>query len=227
VSANPLRHHAFTAERYRRTLAALGDLRGKRVLDYGAGDGALTGWIAKRVGAAGEAHGYDPNPQAVELARYMLDKHRLRATIHADLAELPNDYFDAVVCAEVIEHVHDVDGLLREIARVLKPGGAAIITTPVRLTEVPEDPNHVREWFPDEFVALLERGPLGLVRHEQFIPAAAPEVYFWRSPLLLRVPVFRLICNLLSIGGVDALSFLGVRPRLFMTQSALLHKPSG
>jgi hypothetical protein len=108
----------------------------------------------------------------------------------------------------------------------LKPGGRAVITTPIRLTETPEDPTHLREWFPSEFAALFSSGPLVLLRHEQVIPAATPEVFFWRPRFLLRVPVFRVLCNLVSIyADRNALSWLGMRPRLFMTQLAVVERP--
>jgi SAM-dependent methyltransferase len=223
IGGSVVRHQAFTAERYRRTLAPLGDLAGRRVLDYGCGDGALLGWIASRVGREGTAAGYDPNPEALRLAAPMLTRHRLSAQLYDALDELADDQFDAVVCAEVIEHVHDVPELIHQIHRLLVPGGRAVLTTPIRLTETPEDPNHVQEWFPEEFAALFRDGPLRLVHQEQIIPAAAAEVYFWRPRMFLRVPVFRLLCNLLSIyARVNALSWLALRPRLFMTQLVVL-----
>lgn len=227
IGGHWIHHHAFTAERYRRTLAAAGPLAGRKVLDYGCGDGALLGWIRRAVGDAGEAHGLDVNAEAVRLARHMLDRHGLPATLHQSPNALPDNFFDAVLCAEVIEHVLDVEGLLAGIHRCLKPGGRAVVTTPIRLTEEPEDPNHVREWFPNEFAELLADGPLRLVHHQQIIPLGAVEAYFWRPRLFLRVPLFRLVANLLSIyGKVNALSWLGVRPRLFMTQLAVLEKPA-
>lgn len=41
-----------------------------------------------------------------------------------------NDYFDSVVCFEVLEHVFNPDTFLKEVNRVLKPGGAAMFTVP-------------------------------------------------------------------------------------------------
>jgi len=226
ISRHWLHHHAFTAERYRRALAALGPLPGRRVLDFGCGDGAFLSWLSKGVGAEGEAYGFDPNPDGLALARSMLARQGLRASLYASVDELPDAYFDAVTCLEVIEHAHDAAAVVAHVARVLMPGGRAVISSPIRLTETPEDPHHVREWFPGEFVDLFSAGPLRLIHYEQFIPAAAPEVYFWRPPVLLRLPVFRLLCNLLSIyGGLNALSWLRLRPRLFMTQQAVLGKP--
>ncbi|MGH9332524.1 MAG: class I SAM-dependent methyltransferase [Vicinamibacteria bacterium] len=152
-------HNAFNAERYRRVLRAAAPLAGFRVLDYGCGDGALLGWISRAVGSNGEAVGLEPNEEGRAAARHMLSRHSLPARLCASPQELESGSFDRVICSEVIEHVADVEGLLRDIHRVLKPDGLAVLTTPIRLTEVPEEPSHVREWFPSEFAALFEAGP--------------------------------------------------------------------
>ena len=223
LSRNLLDHHAFTAERYRRVMTAAQPLGGKRILDYGCGDGALFAWICGEAGAHGEVHGYEPNSAGFEFAAQMVRKKRLPVQLHSKTVEIPYAYFDTVICSEVIEHVYDVDDLIMQLCRVLKRGGRAIITTPVRLTEVPEDAHHVREWFPTEFQELFKDTKLKLIGYSQFIPAAAPEVYYWRPMFLFRVPVFRILCNLLSIyGGFNALSWLRLRPRLFMEQMAVL-----
>ena len=146
-------HNAFTAERYRRVVegAALRD--GDRVLDYGCGDGALLGALHRGAGRRHyDLHGFDPNTLAVELASAALPANGVQATIHGSLASLPAGHFDRVICTEVIEHASDPDALLRELTRVLKPGGRAVVSTPIRMTEHPEDVNHVREWFPSEFL---------------------------------------------------------------------------
>ncbi|PYQ99532.1 MAG: hypothetical protein DMF96_06610 [Acidobacteria bacterium] len=167
----------------------------------------------------------DPNPLAVQLAGAMLRSHGVQATIHGSTASLPPDYYDRVICTEVIEHATTPGNLLLDFARVLKPGGRLVVTTPIRLTEVPEDPNHVHEWFPGEFARLFETGIWRVIAHEQVVPAAAPEVYFWRPIIFARIPVFRLLCNLLSIGaGVNAMSWLRMRPRLFMMQIVIAEK---
>jgi SAM-dependent methyltransferase len=182
--------------------------------------------VSQRLGRQSlELHGFDPNPLAVQLAGDMLTAHGVQATIHGSTASLPSDYFDSVICTEVIEHATMPGNLLLEVARVLKPGGRLVATTPIRLTEVPEDPNHVREWFPGEFAQLFEEGTWRVIAHDQIVPAAAAEVYFWRPVIFARIPVFRLLCNLLSIGArVNALSWLRMRPRLFMMQVVVAEK---
>lgn len=54
--------------------------------------------------------------------------------------QLPDRSFDLVVCMEVIEHVGDPQQLLREIARVLAPGGRCILTCPSARFPVTYDP---------------------------------------------------------------------------------------
>jgi 2-polyprenyl-3-methyl-5-hydroxy-6-metoxy-1,4-benzoquinol methylase len=226
VGSGLIAHNAFTAERYRRVIDCAALREGDRVLDYGCGDGALLGMLHRRVGSGGyDLHGFDPNTLGAELAVAALAANGVKATIHGSLAAIPDAHFDRVVCTEVIEHVSEPEALLREIARVLKPGGRAVVTTPIRLTEAPEEPSHVREWFAGEFLHIFDRGLWRLIAHEQVVPAAAIEAYFWRPPLFARVPVFRLLCNLLSIyAGVNAMSWLRMRPRLFTMQVVVAEK---
>ncbi len=47
----------------------------------------------------------------------------------------PDSTFDRVVCAEVMEHVHDYPAVLRELVRVLRPGGTMAVTIPTATTE--------------------------------------------------------------------------------------------
>jgi SAM-dependent methyltransferase len=219
-------HNAFTAERYRTVVDRAAPRAGDRVLDYGCGDGALLGVLQRQLGRwTAELHGFDPNPLAIEMADAILKERGVPATLHQSPAALPDRYFDRVICTEVIEHASSPATLLSDFARVMKPGGRLVVTTPIRLTEGPEDPNHVREWFPGEFARLFATGDWRLIAHEQLVPAGAAEVYFWRPPIFARVPVFRLLCNLLSIyGGVNAMSWLRMRPRLFMMQMVVAER---
>jgi len=225
ISSHLLQHNAFTAERYRRTIAGLQPLQGKRVLDYGCGDGALLGLLCRAVDASGEAHGFDPNELAIKLCNEMMQKHKLQATLHGSKDKVPLGYFDAVICAEVIEHVTDVPGLLNHIAALLKLGGRVIFTTPIRLTETPVDPNHVQEWFPTEFAAVIKSGPFRIIQHEEWVPVAAPEFYWWRPWFFLRFPLVQVLCNVFSVfAGKNILSALKFAPKYFMTQMVLAER---
>lgn len=219
-------HNAFTAERYRMVASRAALTSGQRVLDYGCGDGALVGVLASRyAGRALDIHGYDPNALAIHYAGPALRSRGIAATLYDAASAIPTEAFDCVICTEVIEHANAPERLLTDIAGLLKPGGRLVMTTPIRLTEVPDDPNHVQEWFPTEFSNLFDPASWRVLSHEQVVPCAAPEVYFWRPAVFFRVPVFRLICNVLSIyAGVNAMSWLRMRPRFFMMQIVVAEK---
>jgi ubiquinone/menaquinone biosynthesis C-methylase UbiE len=61
-----------------------------------------------------------------------------------------DNQFDSVVSFQVIEHIGDDRGYLKEIHRVMKPGSVALITTPNRKMSLSRNPWHVREYLADE-----------------------------------------------------------------------------
>jgi SAM-dependent methyltransferase len=77
----------------------------------------------------------------------------------ADLArcrEVPlpfaDDSVDEFLLSHVIEHVHDVLGLMAELHRIAKPGAAMVIRVPHGASDDAfEDPSHVRQMFPGSF----------------------------------------------------------------------------
>jgi SAM-dependent methyltransferase len=219
IGRNLLLHNAFTAERYRLVADRVDGAQGQRVIDYGCGDGAFLSVLTARHRGLADLHGYDPNPLAIQYAREALQACRIQVTLHESISMLPAAAFDCVTCSEFIEHASAPGEMLREIATLLRPRGRLVMTTPIRLTEVPEDPNHVQEWFPTEFPRLFDERLWRVLSHEQVVRCAAVEAYFWRPPLFLRVPVFRLACNAVSIyAGVNAMTWLRMRSRLFMMQ---------
>jgi SAM-dependent methyltransferase len=110
----------------RRFVRSLGHV--ERALDLGCGDGRLTGELDAR-----ELTAADVSPVALERARRRLPEARV-VELGPD-AVLPFDdgSFELVLCAETIEHVRDVQVLLSEIRRVLRPGGTLALTTPAHL----------------------------------------------------------------------------------------------
>ncbi len=62
---------------------------------------------------------------------------RLASTLQGNAFQLPfaDASFDRVICAEVMEHVHDFRSAARELARVTKPGGRIAITIPTTTSE--------------------------------------------------------------------------------------------
>lgn len=113
-------------EALRRFVRSLG--RVERALDLGCGDGRLGAELD-----AAELTAADVSPVALERARRRLPEARV-VELEPD-APLPlgDGAFDLVLCAETIEHVRDVQLLLSEIRRVLRPGGTLALTTPASL----------------------------------------------------------------------------------------------
>lgn len=64
-----------------------------------------------------------------------------RLAFDAEKLSFADDVFDAAVCFEVIEHVQDPDALCGELARVVKPGGAVLVSTPPK--DNPCESHHV------------------------------------------------------------------------------------
>lgn len=73
------------------------------------------------------------------------------------LTGLADDAYDTVVSFQVIEHIKDDHAFLKEIHRVLKPGGIALLTTPNRRMSLTRNPWHVREYLPDELKGLAQK----------------------------------------------------------------------
>ncbi len=69
---------------------------------------------------------------------------------------LADNAYDAVVSFQVIEHIEDDLFFLKEIHRVLKPGGVALLTTPNRRMSLTRNPWHVREYLADELQQLTQ-----------------------------------------------------------------------
>ena len=65
--------------------------------------------------------------------------------------------FDSIVTFQVIEHVKKDEEFVKEIYRVLKPGGTALITTPNIKMTLSRNPWHIREYTAEELTALCKK----------------------------------------------------------------------
>lgn len=73
------------------------------------------------------------------------------------LTGIPDNHFDFVVSFQVIEHIKKDGDFVKEIHRVLKPGGKFILTTPNKKMSITRNPWHIREYKIDELVTLLKK----------------------------------------------------------------------
>ena len=158
---------------------AAAPLAGLRVLDVGSGGGILSESLARR---GADMVGIDPAPNNVAVAARHAETAGLsidyRMTTVETLAKT-GERFDAVLVMEVVEHVRDVQGFLRDAAAMVKPGGLMVGATLNRtlkswaLAIVGAEyvlrwlPRGTHDWHrfvtPDEFKRALRRAGLTMI----------------------------------------------------------------
>jgi ubiquinone/menaquinone biosynthesis C-methylase UbiE len=106
---------------------------GVSVLDVACGTGASALPAAEAVGSTGRVVGVDLADQLLAIARAKAEKHGLRHVEfrNGDMTRLdiPDENFDAIVCVFAIFFVPDMEGLVEELWRMVRPGGKLAITT--------------------------------------------------------------------------------------------------
>jgi len=119
---------AYERERLARLERAVGrSIAGARLLNVGCGTGGFNE-AARRAGA--DAWGVDASPEAAAIAALRAPGRILCAA--AEELPLPTGSVDLVYCYSTLEHVADAGRAVREMVRVLRPGGALYLHTPNR-----------------------------------------------------------------------------------------------
>jgi SAM-dependent methyltransferase len=120
-----------------------GPLSGRVLIDLGCGAGAYTEALRAR---GAEVLPIDNDPEALVAAGGPPE-----GALLADAAALPlpDGYADGVVCSNLLEHTPDPEAVLREIARVLRPGGFAYVSWT----------NWYSPWGGHEFIPYQYLGP--------------------------------------------------------------------
>jgi SAM-dependent methyltransferase len=131
---------------------------GAVLLEAGCGEGygaALLSAVAHRVLAV---------DRAFRVAAHAARRYPGVTVAQADLARLPlpDEALDVVSLLQVIEHLADQEAALAESARVLRPAGTLLLSTPNRLTfspgrDVPVNPFHTRELSAEDLTTLLDK----------------------------------------------------------------------
>jgi SAM-dependent methyltransferase len=175
--------------------ARLGVQRGERLLDLGCGGGRHA-FTALRLGARVVA--LDTNRDELlkvrEIIGAMIDQREVpddveAGAVRANALELPfpDDSFDRVVAAEVLEHIPQDESAMGELARVLRPGGTMAVTVPRFGPEVVNwalsreyhetEGGHVRIYRRSELVDRLRRA--GLEPFDSHHAHALHSPYWW------------------------------------------------
>jgi len=164
ASLNPRHRNAFLRARIAIALNHLKKIpRNARILDVGCGDGLLECLLAKKMPAT-HITGIDSSKKAITLAAEKAREQNLSNVdfMISDAYKLPfsNETFDAVVSLDVIEHLDDTDAFLKELARVLKPGGTLHVGTPIRTPGMMFDALHAKEFSISELTQYLKNHSL-------------------------------------------------------------------
>jgi SAM-dependent methyltransferase len=148
-------------------LAALGPVTGRRVLDAACGPGLYLRELLER-GATVSA--FDASPVMVALARQLTaNQVRIEQAVLGEPLPYPDCAFDLIVCALAIHYARSRAAAFAEFCRVLRPGGAAVVSTQ----------HPVMDW-------LRKNGSYFQTTLETDIwpsPSGEQPVHFWREPL--------------------------------------------
>jgi SAM-dependent methyltransferase len=181
------------------------------LLDVGCG--AYPSYARDMIAAGKRVHGLDFTFNFLRLAKRTTDDIRFA---QGDASQMPyrDATFDAAVCSETVEHIPDDYGVIREIARVLKPDGLLFFTVPnlwnadriinmiksrdftVRLVE-----HHIREYSPRQVSRLLS--PWFVIERRYIVG------FGWKGPFG---------------GTIEQMIVLGLLPRFSSTIAVVARK---
>ncbi|MDB6092574.1 MAG: methylase [Verrucomicrobia bacterium] len=188
--------------------------------------------------------GSKPYAEFIPATRYFgveIDTPRTRASFSADAyydgRTLPvgDASFDAVLCSQVFEHVFTPEEFLREIHRVLRPGGVLLLTVPFAWDEH-EQPHDFARYSSFGLCALLERAGFTIEAHRkstadsralfQLVNAYLYKVTHGRNRALNWVAMLGLMAPVNVLGLVFG-ALLPRNPDLYLDNIVLARKPGG
>jgi methionine biosynthesis protein MetW len=99
---------------------------GQRLLDVGCGDGTLGMLVRNRFE---EIYGVDISDKAIEVAQRRGIK-AYKVNLNVEALPFEDNYFDSITCLGTLQLIYDMNTMLREFNRVLKPDGELVLTVP-------------------------------------------------------------------------------------------------
>ena len=124
------------------------------VLEIGCGEGRGVELIAP---TADSFTGIDKISHVIENLKSKYPDGDFRQVVIPPFSGLADELYDVVISFQVIEHIKRDREYLKEIQRVLKPGGKALITTPNKKMSLSRNPWHIREYTANELTNLAEK----------------------------------------------------------------------
>ncbi len=100
--------------------------------------------------------GLDKIEAVINNLRTKYQDHQFESSVFPPV-KLPDESFDTIVSFQVIEHIKDDHLFLKEIYRLLKKGGKAIVSTPNRLMSLSRNPWHEREYTAEELEKICNK----------------------------------------------------------------------
>lgn len=160
---------SMTTERRNVADLHLNELVPGRLLEIGCGDGSF---LSRMKNLGWEVEGVDFDAMAAESAK---EKFNVEVKVgRLEDMHYPEGAFDAVTLRHVIEHVFDPVKTMREVSRILKPGGTAVLLTPNTKSlglqtfgvnwRGLEPPRHIHLFSPNTLASVARKSGLEVVR---------------------------------------------------------------
>jgi SAM-dependent methyltransferase len=165
----PIDFASYIGPGYFLRLSALGQamrgLHGRTFLELGPGRGDVAAWLATRGGTGTLV---DTSSSSIEFLRSRFgDSSGFTMSQDLSTIEVPENGFGLAVALEVLEHVPDDTGLLREMHGLLAPGGTAVISVPAfrrRWGKLDECVGHLRRYERDDILGVFSAAGFSDVR---------------------------------------------------------------
>ncbi|MEM4346980.1 MAG: class I SAM-dependent methyltransferase [Candidatus Altiarchaeota archaeon] len=163
----------------------IGNLKSKKILDIGCGDGRFTSFLAKE---GAEVYGVDYSERALRFAKVLVPNAKF---VRMDSYRLgfKASYFDVVTLIDTIEHLKKdkEEQTLREIKKVLKPNGLVILSTVSNKIRV--NKKHYRHYSEQQLREILGKyfSDIKIIGYVRYVPLYLKFVKYQNYPIISKI----------------------------------------